>query len=128
MRRISPRFVPLLAGALLSWPLMGLAAEPAMEKNGMLVDQNGMTLYTYDKDSDGKSACNGQCAQNWPPLMAEAGAKAEGEWSVITRDDGSMQWAYDGKPVYTFVMDKKAGDVTGDGKMGVWHVAKPEAY
>ena len=128
MRRISPRFVPLLAGALLSWPLMGLAAEPAMEKNGMLVDQNGMTLYTYDKDSDGKSACNGQCAQNWPPLMAEAGAKAEGEWSVITRDDGSMQWAYDSKPVYTFVMDKKAGDVTGDGKMGVWHVAKPEAY
>ncbi|MDH4871540.1 hypothetical protein [Pseudomonas sp. BN515] len=128
MRRISPRFVPLLAGALLSWPLMGLAAEPAMEKGGMLVDHNGMTLYTYDKDSDGKSACNGQCAQNWPPLMAEAGAKAEGEWSVVKRDDGSMQWAYDKKPLYTFVMDKKAGDVTGDGKMGVWHVAKPEAY
>ena len=128
MRRISPRFVPLLAGALLSWPLMGLSAEPAMEKDGMLVDHNGMTLYTYDKDSDGKSACNGQCAQNWPPLMAEAGAKAEGEWSVVKRDDGSMQWAYDKKPLYTFVMDKKAGDVTGDGKMGVWHVAKPEAY
>ncbi|MDH4562969.1 hypothetical protein [Pseudomonas sp. BN411] len=128
MRRISPRFVPLLAGALLSWPLMGLAAEPAMEKGGMLVDAKGMTLYTYDKDSDGKSACNGQCAQNWPPLMAEAGAKAEGEWSVVKRDDGSMQWAYDKKPLYTFVMDKKAGDVTGDGKMGVWHVAKPEAY
>ena len=128
MRRISPRFVPLLAGALLSWPLLGLAAEPAMEKDGMLVDAKGMTLYTYDKDSDGKSACNGQCAQNWPPLMAEAGAKADGEWSVVKRDDGSMQWAYDGKPVYTFVMDKKAGDVTGDGKMGVWHVAKPEAY
>ncbi|WP_044873253.1 hypothetical protein [Pseudomonas sp. LFM046] len=128
MRRISPRFVPLFAGALLSWPLLGLAAEPAMEKNGMLVDAKGMTLYTYDKDSDGKSACNGQCAQNWPPLMAEAGAKGDDEWSVIKRDDGSMQWAYDGKPLYTFVMDKKAGDVTGDGKMGVWHVAKPEAY
>ncbi|WP_271409822.1 COG4315 family predicted lipoprotein [Pseudomonas sp. Q1-7] len=128
MKRIVPRFVPLLAGALLSWPLAGLAAEPAMEKDGMLVDANGMTLYTYDKDSGGKSACNGQCAQNWPPLMAEADAKAEGEWSLVTRDDGSMQWAYDGKPLYTFVMDKKAGDVTGDGKMGVWHVAKPEAY
>ncbi|BAN51287.1 hypothetical protein [Metapseudomonas resinovorans] len=128
MRRISHRFIPLLAGALLSWPLSGLAAEPAMEKDGMLVDAKGMTLYTYDKDSDGKSACVGQCAQNWPPLMAEAGAKAEGEWSVVTRDDGSSQWAYDGKPLYTFVMDKKAGDVTGDGKMGVWHVAKPEAY
>ncbi|WP_342243277.1 COG4315 family predicted lipoprotein [Pseudomonas sp. OTU5201] len=128
MRRISPRFVPLLAGALLGWPLLGLTAEPAMEKNGMLVDQNGMTLYTYDKDADGKSTCNGQCAQNWPPLMADATAKAEGEWSVVKRDDGSMQWAYDGKPVYTFIMDKKAGDVTGDGKMGVWHIVKPEAY
>ncbi|GLZ87993.1 hypothetical protein Pres01_40440 [Metapseudomonas resinovorans] len=123
-----PRVVPLLAGALLSWPLLGLAAEPAMEKDGMLVDAKGMTLYTYDKDSDGKSACNGQCAENWPPLMADASAKADGEWSVVKRDDGSMQWAYDGKPLYTFVMDKKAGEVTGDGKMGVWHVAKPEAY
>lgn len=128
MRIMSLRWVPLVAGVLLSGPQLGLAAEPAMEKDGMLVDQNGMTLYTYDKDADGKSACNGQCAQNWPPLMAEAGAKAEGEWSLVTRDDGSMQWAYDGKPLYTFVMDKKAGDVTGDGKMGVWHVAKPEAY
>ncbi|NWL79457.1 hypothetical protein DM872_21640 [Pseudomonas taiwanensis] len=128
MRRMFPRVVPLLAGALLSWPLLGLAAEPAMEKDGMLVDAKGMTLYTYDKDSDGKSACNGQCADNWPPLMADASAKADGEWSVVKRDDGSMQWAYDGKPLYTFVMDKKAGDVTGDGKMGVWHVAKPEAY
>lgn len=125
MRRMSPRFAPLLAGALLGWSLSGLAAEPAMEKDGMLVDHNGMTLYTYDKDSDGKSACNGQCAENWPPLMADASAKAEGEWSVVTRDDGSMQWAYGGKPVYTFVMDKKAGDVTGDGKMGVWHIVKP---
>ncbi|MDH4568188.1 hypothetical protein E8E95_16005 [Pseudomonas sp. BN414] len=128
MRRMFPRVVPLLAGALLSWPLLGLAAEPAMEKDGMLVDAKGMTLYTYDKDSDGKSACNGQCAENWPPLMADASAKADGEWSVVKRDDGSMQWAYDGKPLYTFVMDKKAGEVTGDGKMGVWHVAKPEAY
>ncbi len=125
MRRMFPRVVPLLAGALLSWPLLGLAAEPAMEKDGMLVDAKGMTLYTYDKDSDGKSACNGQCAENWPPLMADASAMADGKWSVVKRDDGSMQWAYDDKPLYTFVMDKKAGDVTGDGKMGVWHVAKP---
>ena len=128
MKKNDGRIVPLFAGALLSFPLLALAAGPAMEKDGMLVDAKGMTLYTYDKDADGKSACNGQCAQNWPPLMAEAGAEADGEWTVVKRDDGSMQWAYDGKPLYTFVMDKKPGDVTGDGKMGVWHVAKPEAY
>jgi len=96
-----------------------------MEKDGMLVDAKGMVLYTYDKDAAEVSNCTGQCAQNWPPLMAEAGAKAEGEWSLVKRDDGSMQWAYGGKPLYTFINDKQPGEVTGDGKMGVWHVAKP---
>ena len=49
-----------------------------------------------------------------------------GKWTAIKRDDGHMQWAYDGKPLYTFVMDKQAGDKTGDGKMdGAWKVAKP---
>jgi len=47
------------------------------------------------------------------------------KWTHVTRDDGSMQWAYDGKPLYTFVKDKKAGDMTGDGVKDVWHVAKP---
>ncbi|WP_285960343.1 COG4315 family predicted lipoprotein [Pseudomonas tohonis] len=123
MSRTYPQILAMLAGALLSWP--SLAVEPAMEKDGMLVDHQGMTLYTFDKDAVGMSHCSGECAKNWPPLMAEAGAKAEGKWSLIERDDGSSQWAYDGKPLYTFVMDKKAGDRTGDGKMQVWHVARP---
>lgn len=125
MRSTISRFALPLVGVLLSGAWLSAQAEPAMEQGGMLVDHQGMTLYTFDKDAGGKSACNGQCAQNWPPLMAEAGAKAEGQWSVITRDDGSQQWAYAGKPLYTFVMDKKAGDVTGEGKMGAWHIAKP---
>ncbi len=45
---------------------------------------------------------------------------------MIKRDDGSMQWAYQGMPLYTFVKDTKAGDKTGDGVMdGAWKVAKP---
>lgn len=100
-------------------------ADHAMEKDGMLVDHAGMTLYTFDKDSAGKSMCNGECAKNWPPLMAAGGEKAEGKWTQVKRDDGSLQWAYDGKPLYTFVKDKKAGDMTGDGMKDVWHVAKP---
>jgi len=90
----------------------------------MMVDQKGMTLYTFDKDADGKSMCNGSCAESWPPLMAPADGKAAGEWTMIKRDDGKMQWAYDGKPMYTFKMDKKAGDMMGDGKMDMWHAAK----
>jgi predicted lipoprotein with Yx(FWY)xxD motif len=85
-----------------------------------------MTLYTFDKDAGGKSACNGPCATNWPPLMAAADAKASGDWTIVTRDDGSKMWALKGKPLYTFAKDTKPGDTTGDGFLnGAWHIAKP---
>ena len=125
MTQMTASFKALLLAAALTLPGLAMAADPAMEKDGMLVDHAGMTLYTFDKDSGGKSMCAGECAKNWPPLMAEAGAKAEGKWSLVKRDDGTSQWAYDGKPLYTFIMDKQAGDKTGDGKMQVWHLAKP---
>lgn len=106
------------------------AAEPAatapMAKSGMFVDAKGMTLYTFDKDAAGKSACNGQCATNWPPLIVADGAKASGDWTIVVRDDGLKQWAYKGKPVYTWIKDTKPGDTTGDGFLnGAWHIAKP---
>ena len=116
----------LLVAAALTLPGLAFAADPAMVKDGMLVDHTGMTLYTFAKDAGGKSMCNDKCATNWPPLKADSTAKDMGKWSVISRDDEQMQWAYDGKPLYTFVMDKKAGDMTGDGKMdGAWKVARP---
>lgn len=98
---------------------------PAQVADGVLVGANGMTLYTFDKDPAGKSVCNGPCATNWPPLKATAGATAGSDWSVVTRDDGSKQWAYKGKPVYFWVKDQKAGDRTGDGFNGVWRLARP---
>ena len=117
----------LLVSVVLALPGLAFAADPAMTKAGMLVDHKGMTLYTYAKDAAGKSMCNDTCAANWPPLMATSADKSKGDWTVIKRADGKMQWAYYGKPLYTFVMDKKAGDMTGEGKMdGAWHVAKPE--
>lgn len=100
---------------------------PAKVADGMLVGPNGMTLYTFDKDTagSGKSVCNGACATNWPPLMAGADAAASGDYMVITRDDGARQWAFKGKPLYFWVKDMKAGDKTGDGVNNVWHIAKP---
>ncbi len=89
-------------------------------------NDKGMTLYTYDKDETGKSDCYDQCAKAWPPFAAPADAKAEGKWTIVDRTDHTKMWAYDGKPLYTFVKDKKAGDVTGDMVGGVWHVAKAE--
>ena len=106
------------------------AAAPAKiadtAKGKALVNATGMTLYTFDKDAGGKSACNGPCATNWPPLMAATDAKASGDWSVIKRDDGAMQWAYKSKPLYAWSKDTKAGDITGDGFLnGAWHIAAP---
>ncbi|HEX7465002.1 MAG TPA: hypothetical protein VF309_00070 [Usitatibacter sp.] len=99
-------------------------AYPAKMQDGVLANDAGMTLYTFDKDAAGKSACNGPCAGNWPPLMATADAKASGDWSIVTRDDGGKQWAYKGKPLYTWSKDAKPGDKTGDNFNNVWHVAK----
>lgn len=90
----------------------------------VLTDANGMTLYTYDKDEPGKSNCSGECAEYWPPALAGSGAAPVGDLGLTTRADGTMQWTDDGKPLYTFVDDKKPGDVTGDGKNDVWHVVK----
>jgi predicted lipoprotein with Yx(FWY)xxD motif len=90
-----------------------------------LVDAKGMTLYTWGNDTiPGKSACNGMCASNWIPLAAEANATPQGDWSIITRDDNTKQWAYKGKPLYTYKSDANAGDVNGNGR-GTWAIAKP---
>ncbi len=76
-------------------------------------DSKGLTLYTYDKDAPGKSNCTADCAQTWVPAAPLANAKSAGEWTIVARDDGSKQWAINGKPVYTFVKDKEGGDVGG---------------
>ncbi len=100
---------------------------PVKASAGMLVGSNGMTLYTFDKDTagSGKSVCNGPCAANWPPLAAGASDSGSGDYSVITRDDGAKQWAQKGKPLYFWIKDQKPGDMTGDGFNGVWKMAKP---
>ena len=101
-------------------------AAPAMLASGALVAPNGMTLYTFDRDAagSGKSVCNGPCAALWPPMMAAASDKPTGAYTVLTRDDGTMQWAYKGKPVYFYKPDLKAGDRTGDNFRDVWHIIK----
>ncbi|MBP2290909.1 COG4315 family predicted lipoprotein [Azospirillum rugosum] len=127
------RFARVTAAAILGLGALTAAAVaqtmPTKTAQGaggpMLTDSKGMTLYVFDKDAGGKSACNGQCATNWPPLMASADAKPMGDYTVVTRDDGAKQWAYKGKPLYTWAKDAKAGDTTGDNVNNVWHVARP---
>ena len=71
----------------------GNAATPAQVASSatgkILVDGNGMSLYTFAKDTKGKSACNGPCQDNWPPLLVGVGGDEHGpaHYSVMTRDD-----------------------------------------
>jgi len=120
-------FLSALALAGLLAAGSALAAPPASVQDGALVGDKQMTLYVFDKDTpnSGKSVCNDKCAANWPPLKASADAKPEGDYTVVTRDDGSKQWAYKGRPLYYWVKDKAPGDRTGDGVIGAWHVAQP---
>ncbi|MFJ7567566.1 hypothetical protein ACIQW9_11470 [Herminiimonas sp. NPDC097707] len=98
---------------------------PVKKADGVLVTSTGMTVYTFDKDvaDSGKSTCNGPCATNWPPVSAKD-VKPAAPYSSVTRDDGSAQLAYKGKPLYLFAADKKAGDRNGDNVKDVWHVVK----
>lgn len=95
------------------------------DKGDVLAGANGMTLYTFRNDKSGESNCYDACAKNWPPFTATAQDKADGAFSIISRKDGSMQWAKDGMPLYYWIKDEKSGDVTGDGVKGVWDAARP---
>ena len=121
------RTVHSLFSAVLLCACVAVAAQalPARKSaDGTWTDAAGMTLYVFDRDAGGKSACNGPCAANWPPLMVMGTGAAAGDWTIIVREDGGKQWAYKGKPLYTWSKDQKPGDKSGDGVNSVWHIAK----
>jgi predicted lipoprotein with Yx(FWY)xxD motif len=89
----------------------------------------GFTVYVFDLDltTPGHSDCNGSCAQFWPP-QAPTMSTLPAPWSSILRTDGTMQLAYNGRPLYTFTEDKSPGQANGDGVTffgGTWHIARP---
>ena len=112
----------LAAGAALAAPAVSTVKT---DKGDVLAGDKGMTLYTFKNDKAGESNCYDACAKNWPPFLATAEDKADGAYTIVTRKDGSMQWAQDGMPLYYWVKDTKSGDVTGDGVKGVWDAARP---
>jgi predicted lipoprotein with Yx(FWY)xxD motif len=116
------------AGAAIVLIALAASAEAqAIVKDRALTDSAGMTLYVYDNDLTvpGKSVCGSFCGLSWPPLLAADGAKPSGEYTIVVRDDGKRQWAYKGRPLYTWINDKSPGDKTGEGFKQIWHVARP---
>jgi predicted lipoprotein with Yx(FWY)xxD motif/nitrite reductase/ring-hydroxylating ferredoxin subunit len=94
----------------------------------VLVDSMGMTLYMFQSDN-GLSTCYGECAKNWPPLLAtgelKGGEGVPGKLSLVNRTDGTLQVAYVNMPLYHFAQDKAPGDVKGQGVKGVWYMINP---
>jgi predicted lipoprotein with Yx(FWY)xxD motif len=95
-----------------------------------LTGEDGKTLYYFAKDTaPGASVCETDCLTNWPAFALEdgetvaAGDGVTGVLATFARSDGTEQVAYDGRPLYYFAGDSKAGDANGQGKGGVWFVA-----
>lgn len=97
----------------------------------VLVDAKGMTLYLFEKDKNGKSACDGACASAWPPLTGTAKAGPDVKSSLLgttTRPDGTTQITYNNHPLYHFTQDTKPGDTTGQDSKAFgasWYVLAP---
>ncbi|MEX0584892.1 MAG: hypothetical protein WEB07_03930 [Natronospirillum sp.] len=92
-------------------------------------DEQGMTLYFNLRDRAETSTCTGACRDSWPPHLAESRHRQfppQG-FSVITRPDGDLQWAYHNQPLYQYVGDRVPGDITGHGMADRWWVAEPDA-
>lgn len=93
----------------------------------VLVDDKGMTLYMYTKDTRNKSNCYDDCAVAWPPLLTK-GPPTIGEGGdskllgVTKRKDGTLQVTYAGMPLYYWYEDTKPGDVLGQDVEKEWYV------
>jgi predicted lipoprotein with Yx(FWY)xxD motif len=90
----------------------------------VMTTPQGATIYTFGKDEIGKSNCHADCATQWPPIIAASGARPYGKMSLVRRHDGQQQWAYDGRPLYTYADDEMHGDVKGENVGNVWHVVR----
>lgn len=78
-----------------------------------LGDADGRPLYTYDKDPAGQASCSGECAKDFSPFLADRGAKAYGDWTLIARADHGRQWAYQGKALYRYTGEDPPGEPFG---------------
>ncbi|MCG7490213.1 hypothetical protein MHN79_11990 [Vibrio sp. Of14-4] len=95
-----------------------------------LVDDNNLTLYTFDKDKNNQSVCYGDCEVKWPPAYVDSdltqkgidNIKLTGGFGVTKRKDDTYQWTFEGKPLYRWFKDSQAGETTGDGVKNVWHL------
>ena len=107
--------------------LAAVAGSAVAASSDILTSKTGMTIYTFDKDSAGKSNCRDACLALWPAVPVADAPSADRDFGSIQRDDGTKQLTYKERPVYYFIKDKKPGDANGDNVKNVWHVIPKSA-
>ena len=118
--------VPMMLVLFVAAVLHSAFAQPVVS-TGVLITETGHSLYTFDNDvvGSGASVCNPPCSNIFPPHLATGKDTANGEFTLVARQDGSKQWAYKGRPLYRFYADDKPGDKGGDGmNRNLWHIAR----
>jgi predicted lipoprotein with Yx(FWY)xxD motif len=97
----------------------------------VVVDKSGRTVYAFDQDTpgSGKSSCTGTCASLWPAVTTSSSSPSMGSLTgtvaTIPAAGGKQQLTLDGHPLYTYSGDSKAGQVNGEGIMGIWWAVSP---
>lgn len=102
----------------------------AVKENGLFrlrTTRTSLALYTFDADTEVHSACVDRCAENWPPVLAPPGSQPLGEWTPIARAGDQLQWAFRGRPVYSYRGDTPSR-TSGDGLGGQWHLVQPITF
>ncbi len=100
---------------------------PIWRRTGLLVEQGGRALYIYTQDTPGQSHCDPACEALWPPHYAAPDAKPFGPFTLAKSRDGRPMWAWQGRPLYRWISDRKRGAAGGDGVAGVWFLVKVPA-
>jgi len=136
MKRSYSLFLAVLA--LVFFSSIALAMHHAVkiaEKEGLgkyLTDTEGRTLYWFQKDTPGKSACLNGCLEKWPIYYRETVAPppsiSKDDFGTITRDDGKKQTTFRGYPLYYWINDVNSADTKGHGINNVWFVVNPANF
>src|SRR5215216_4764508 len=120
----------VVPAALAAGNVVNMVANPTL--GNILTDGDGRTLYRFTRDTvNVSSACYGQCAVTWPPLLIASGTPVAGEGvngnllGVLTRTDGTRQVMYNGMPLYYYNADPNVGDTNGQLRGNNWFIVHP---
>jgi len=77
------------------------------------VNAEDYSVYAWDGEGANVANCEGECLNDWTPVLAPAVTAGSGEWTVVKHPLGINQWAFRGKPLYTYNRDTRSRSFAG---------------